>query len=87
MPCDERTRTHELPFSRSLQTERKSELKQPSLADADPEMYELLQREQTRQWRGLELIASEVRIARVVGRPPVLRFLNQWSRRTSRRVP
>lgn len=34
---------------------------QPSLEQADPEIYDLLQREQTRQWKGLELIASEVR--------------------------
>lgn len=30
-----------------------------SLQDADPEMYELLEREKNRQWRSLELIASE----------------------------
>lgn len=34
---------------------------QPSLEQADPEIYDLLQHEQTRQFKGLELIASEVR--------------------------
>lgn len=33
---------------------------QETLADSDPEMWELLQREKDRQCRGLELIASEV---------------------------
>lgn len=34
---------------------------QPSLERADPEIFDLLQHEQTRQFKGLELIASEVR--------------------------
>lgn len=33
---------------------------QETLADSDPEVWELLQREKDRQCRGLELIASEV---------------------------
>ena len=37
------------------------EVKQIPLEMADPEIFELLQREQTRQWKGLELIASEVK--------------------------
>ena len=36
-------------------------IKQLALQDADPEIYDLLQKEQTRQFKGLELIASEVR--------------------------
>jgi glycine/serine hydroxymethyltransferase len=32
-----------------------------TLADCDPTVYELVEREKNRQWRGLELIASEVR--------------------------
>lgn len=35
---------------------------QESLAQDDPEMWSLLQQEKDRQCRGLELIASEVRI-------------------------
>lgn len=34
---------------------------QDSLAQDDPEMWNLLQKEKDRQCRGLELIASEVR--------------------------
>jgi glycine hydroxymethyltransferase len=30
------------------------------LAQADPEVAELVEKEKNRQWRGLELIASEV---------------------------
>jgi len=39
---------------------------QPSLEQADPEMYEIMQREQTRQFKGLELIASENFTSRAV---------------------
>lgn len=35
---------------------------QDSLAQDDPEMWDLLQKEKDRQCRGLELIASEVNI-------------------------
>jgi hypothetical protein len=31
-----------------------------SLQEHDPEMYDLIEREKSRQWRSLELIASEV---------------------------
>ncbi|MEQ2185320.1 hypothetical protein GOODEAATRI_016940, partial [Goodea atripinnis] len=37
---------------------------QESLAQDDPEMWNLLQQEKDRQCRGLELIASEVRMQR-----------------------
>ncbi len=30
------------------------------LAEADPEVADLVEREKNRQWRGIELIASEV---------------------------
>lgn len=30
------------------------------LADADPEVADLVEKEKNRQWRGIELIASEV---------------------------
>ena len=33
------------------------------LSEADPVMYDLIEREKNRQWRGLELIASEVSIS------------------------
>jgi len=36
-----------------------SEFKDPTLSEADPEMYDLLVREKERQLKGLELIASE----------------------------
>ncbi len=39
-----------------------SDYKEPSLAEADPEISSILLHEQERQWKGLELIASEVRI-------------------------
>lgn len=32
-----------------------------ALAECDPEVADLIEREKNRQWRGLELIASEVR--------------------------
>ena len=32
------------------------------LAEADPEIAELVEKEKNRHWRGLELIASEVRL-------------------------
>jgi len=32
-----------------------------SLADVDPELFDLIEKEKERQWSGLELIASEVR--------------------------
>jgi len=34
-----------------------------SLADSDPDVADLIEREKNRQWRGLELIASEVSFA------------------------
>lgn len=30
------------------------------LEEVDPELFDLIERERTRQWKGLELIASEV---------------------------
>jgi glycine/serine hydroxymethyltransferase len=43
------------------------------LAECDPDVADLIEREKNRQWRGLELIASEVRayacILRGVMRP------------------
>jgi hypothetical protein len=36
------------------------------LVEADPEVAELVELEKNRQWRGLELIASEVRIPALV---------------------
>ena len=35
------------------------------LADQDPEIHDLVEREKNRQWKGLELIASEVCAYRV----------------------
>jgi glycine hydroxymethyltransferase len=32
-----------------------------SLAECDPTIFDLAEKEKNRQWRGLELIASEVR--------------------------
>jgi hypothetical protein len=32
------------------------------LAECDPDVADLIEREKNRQWRGLELIASEVRL-------------------------
>lgn len=43
---------------------------QESLAQDDPEMWNLLQQEKDRQCRGLELIASEVRAASVSLKKP-----------------
>ena len=34
-----------------------------SLADSDPDVADLIEKEKNRQWRGLELIASEVSVA------------------------
>jgi glycine hydroxymethyltransferase len=31
-----------------------------TLAEQDPEIFDLVEREKNRQWKGLELIASEV---------------------------
>lgn len=46
---------------------------QDSLAQDDPEMWELLQKEKDRQCRGLELIASEVKKTQTQARQfPVL---------------
>jgi glycine/serine hydroxymethyltransferase len=45
------------------------------LVEADPEVAELVEKEKNRQWRGLELIASEVGIpARVLLTRPKLLF-------------
>lgn len=41
---------------------------QESLAESDPEMWSLVQKEKDRQCRGLELIASEVRAWGGLGR-------------------
>ena len=38
----------------------------PTLAVADPEVHEILEKEQARQFRGLELIASENFTSRAV---------------------
>jgi glycine/serine hydroxymethyltransferase len=38
----------------------------PTLAVADPEIHEILEKEQARQFRGLELIASENFTSRAV---------------------
>lgn len=35
------------------------------LAEADPVVADLVEKEKNRQWRGLELIASEVRILQI----------------------
>ena len=43
-----------------------SEYMEPTLAEADPEIYALLEAEKCRQWRGLELIASENFTSRAV---------------------
>lgn len=40
--------------------------KDPSLSVADPELYDILEREKTRQFKGLELIASENFTSRAV---------------------
>jgi hypothetical protein len=37
-----------------------------SLKDADPELYDLIEKEKQRQWVGLELIASENYTSRAV---------------------
>ena len=37
-----------------------------TLEEHDPEMYELIEKEKLRQWRGLELIASENFTSRAV---------------------
>ena len=39
---------------------------QVSLAEHDPEMFDLIEREKNRQWRSLELIASEVRCRHLI---------------------
>jgi hypothetical protein len=39
-----------------------------SLADSDPEVADLVEREKNRQWRGIELIASEVCLSRDLAR-------------------
>ena len=36
-------------------------LAQVALAEHDPELFDLIEQEKNRQWRSLELIASEVR--------------------------
>lgn len=38
----------------------------PSLAQSDPEVFELIEKEKNRQWKGLELIASENFTSRAV---------------------
>lgn len=39
-----------------------------SLEVHDPEMHDLIEREKNRQWKSLELIASEVRVPSVLSR-------------------
>lgn len=57
----------------------RAELKQQTLADQDPEIFELLQREETRQWKGLELIASENFTSRAVMETLGTVFTNKYS--------
>jgi len=52
---------------------------QPTLEAFDEEMYEILQREQTRQWKGLELIASENFTSRAVMETLGTCFTNKYS--------
>jgi len=52
---------------------------QPSLEQADPEIYDLLQHEQTRQFKGLELIASENFTSRAVLEVLGTAFTNKYS--------
>lgn len=47
---------------------------QESLAQDDPEMWNLLQKEKDRQCRGLELIASEVRCTSIIMKDLFLHF-------------
>jgi hypothetical protein len=73
--CDPHlTRVHCLCVSQSAAASS-YDTQQPSLEQADPEMYDLLQHEQTRQYKGLELIASEVSPVR---RQPAVRALATW---------
>lgn len=53
--------------------------KDPSLADADPEMYKILKNEEKRQFRGLELIASENFTSRAVIETLGTCFTNKYS--------
>ena len=41
-------------------------IKDEALKNADPELYELIQKERVRQWKGIELIASENFTSRAV---------------------
>mmetsp|Transcript_9938 Transcript_9938/g.11255 ORF Transcript_9938/g.11255 Transcript_9938/m.11255 type:complete len:464 (-) Transcript_9938:133-1524(-) len=52
---------------------------QPSLQEKDPEIYELLQKEQSRQFKGLELIASENFTSRAVFECLGSAFTNKYS--------
>jgi len=52
---------------------------QPSLEQADPEIYDLLQHEQSRQFKGLELIASENFTSRAVLEVLGSAFTNKYS--------
>ena len=57
-----------------------------SLADSDPEVADLIEREKNRQWRGIELIASEVCRELVPRRDQsqaALRASVEWSRRAA----
>lgn len=53
--------------------------KDSDLATADPEMFQLLQQEQTRQYEGLELIASENFTSRAVMQVLGSCFTNKYS--------
>lgn len=56
-----------------------TEIKDPTLAVADPEMYAILQNEEKRQFKGLELIASENFTSRAVIDALGTCFTNKYS--------
>eukprot|EP00455_Lapot_gusevi_P042790 TRINITY_DN512_c0_g2_i4.p1 TRINITY_DN512_c0_g2~~TRINITY_DN512_c0_g2_i4.p1 ORF type:complete len:459 (+),score=225.76 TRINITY_DN512_c0_g2_i4:52-1428(+) len=59
-----------------MAAERKQDL---SLEEADPEVFDLLEHEKARQWKGLELIASENFTSRAVMEALGSHFTNKYS--------
>jgi hypothetical protein len=60
------------PYARNLQAGN------VALEEHDPEMFDLIEREKNRQWKGLELIASEVRPVTPAARSQAIGAVRTW---------
>ena len=66
-------------FSQTSLSQTQDQCLAQPLEQEDPEVFELIEREKNRQWRGLELIASENFTSRAVMEANASAFTNKYS--------